>query len=383
MFLNNVRKITFAVTLSLTALILCSSMVSAQTQKVDGLIKARNGDTIILQTSDTPNLVVLLTDNTQVSQVVGALKARRKQMSMAALIPGLPVQIEGTMNEQNQLVAKSVKFKGNDLEQAQAIQAGVHETQTQSAQNQEELAKQNAALAAQNEALKQQQAQLTEQEQKVAANKAAIAAANARFGQLDDYNIMDEVTVYFANGKVSVDQKYIPQLLALAGKAKTITAYMIQVKGYASSVGSASLNQKLSEDRANNVTHILLQQAHVPLPRMLAPGAMGESRQVGNDKTAEGQAENRRVVVRVLQNKGIAGQWKLVGTFPLTALSCGTKRRVAPRSRLQILGSRRTVGTAYGARDSHRNRKSWPDDFICPSELALNYIAADIESKPV
>jgi hypothetical protein len=40
---------------------------------------------------------------------------------------------------------------------------------------------------------------------------------------------------------------------------------------------------------------------------MLAPGAMGESRQVGSDKTAEGQAENRRVVVRALLNKGIAG----------------------------------------------------------------------------
>ena len=49
------------------------------------------------------------------------------------------------------------------------------------------------------------------------------------------------------------------------------------------------------------------QQGHVPLTSMLTPGAMGESRQVGNDKTAEGQAENRRVVVRVLQNKGIAG----------------------------------------------------------------------------
>ena len=32
---------------------------------------------------------------------------------------------------------------------------------------------------------------------------------------------------------------------------------------------------------------------------------MGESRQVGNEKAVEGQAENRRVVVRVLQNKAI------------------------------------------------------------------------------
>ena len=68
------------------------------------------------------------------------------------------------------------------------------------------------------------------------------------------------------------------------------------------------MNQKLSEDRANAITNILIQQGRVPLTRMLAPGAMGESEQVGdNAKTTEGQAQNRRVVVRVLQNKAIAG----------------------------------------------------------------------------
>jgi len=95
--------------------------------------------------------------------------------------------------------------------------------------------------------------------------------------------------------------------MALVEKAKTINGYMIEVKGYASSTGNAASNQKLSEDRANNVTNILLQQGKVSLTRMLAPGAMGESDQVGNEKTQEGQAENRRVVVRVLQNKAIAG----------------------------------------------------------------------------
>jgi flagellar motor protein MotB len=34
---------------------------------------------------------------------------------------------------------------------------------------------------------------------------------------------------------------------------------------------------------------------------------MGTADQVSPDKTAEGQAENRRVVVMILQNKGIAG----------------------------------------------------------------------------
>jgi OOP family OmpA-OmpF porin len=273
---------------------------AADTIKVEGLIKARDGDTMVLQTLDSPNLVVLLTDTTEVGQVQGVLKARRKQMSMAALIPGLAVKVEGNYDSQNQLVATIVKFKGNDLKQAQSIQAGMHESQ-------EELKKQQAELDKHYETLQAQQAQLTEHQAKIAANKAAVEAAVARFGQLDDYYIFDELTIYFGNGKTKVDPKYTPQLLALADKAKTIEGYMIEVKGYASSVGSTAVNQTLSEDRASGVTNILLQQGHVPLTRMLAPGAMGESEQVGNEKTAEGQAENRRVVVRVLQNKAIAG----------------------------------------------------------------------------
>ena len=288
------------VSVLLSGAALLSAIALAQSTKVEGIIKARNGEMMTLQTADAASVVVLLTDTTQVGQVQGVFKARRKEMSMAALIPGLEVKVEGTYNDQSQLVAKSVSFKGNDLEQAQKIEAGMHEVRVQAQQNQMELEKQNIALEKQNIALQQQQ-------QQIAANKAAIDAAVARFGQLDDYYILDEVTVYFANGKVAVDSSYVPQLLALAEKAKTINGYVIEVKGYASAVGSVALNQQLSEDRADAVANILIQQGQIPLTRMLAPGAMGESHQVGNDTTAEGQRENRRVVVRVLQNKAIAG----------------------------------------------------------------------------
>jgi outer membrane protein OmpA-like peptidoglycan-associated protein len=296
---NTTKFITIATIFAALALV-SSTVAVAQSLKVEGVIKARSGNTMTLQTQDQPKLVVILNDQTQVSQVEGVFKARRKEMSMAALIPGLAVQVEGTYNADNQLVATSVKFKGEALEQAQAIQAGVHETQVQAAANQASLEEQNAALKAQQETLDKQQ-------KEIAANKAAIAANSARFGQLDDYYILDEVTVLFGNGQTKVDPKYVEPLMALAQKAMTYNGYNIQVKGYASAVGSAALNQELSEDRADNVTNILVQQGHVPLTNVLAPGAMGESRQIGNDKTEQGQAENRRVVVRALLNKGIAG----------------------------------------------------------------------------
>jgi outer membrane protein OmpA-like peptidoglycan-associated protein len=173
-------------------------------------------------------------------------------------------------------------------------------------------------MQAQQQEIRQQQQQLQAEQQQsaehaaaIAANKAAIAAAiaaaNKRFGELADYNILGETTVLFGNDKVTIEEQYKPQLLQLAQQAKGITAYIIQVKGYASKVGSAALNQKLSTERAENVTNFLEQQGNIPLTNMLAPGAMGTSRQVAPDATAEGQAENRRVVVRILQNKGVAG----------------------------------------------------------------------------
>ena len=287
------------VVLSFLVLVL-TSLLAAENVKIEGLIVGRSGDEIIVKFGSGAELAFQLTDNTQVSQIGGLFNARRKQMAMAALIPGLKVKVEGVYNEQRQVLATKINFKGDDLEDAQKMQAGMQPLKVQNEQQQ-------AELQAQKEALEKQPAQLIEQQKQVEANKAAIAANTARFGQLDDYYIWDELTAYFGNGKVKVDPKYDAQLLALAEKAKSVDGYVIEVKGYASSAGSTSVNQKLSEDRANNVTNILLQKGHVPLTRILAPGAMGEAHQVGNDKSAEGQAENRRVVVRVLQNKAIAG----------------------------------------------------------------------------
>jgi len=302
----NVPKSMKAIVVLAIAIAVLSTTAVAQV-KVQGLIKARSGDQMILQTSDSPRLVVVLTDSTDVQQIQGVFKARHKDMSMAALVPGLAVQVEGSYNDKQQIVASKVRFKGNDLEQAQAIQAGVHQTQQQAQKNEAELQQQADALAAQNAALKEQQAALDKQQAEIAANKAAIAANSARFGQLDDYYILDEVTVYFGNGQTKVDPKYTQPLMDLVAKAKQYNGYNIQVKGYASSVGNAAFNQQLSEERASNVSNILIQQGHVPMTAMLAPGAMGESRQIGNDKTEQGQAENRRVVVQALLNKGIAG----------------------------------------------------------------------------
>jgi len=302
---TRIARVTFFVTASWATILLLGGMAVAQ--NIQGVINGRSGATMTVQTQDMGNVVVLLTPDTVAEDVSGVFHARRKQMSVTVLVPGLQVQVQGNYNAQNQLVANTVKFNGKNLQSATDIQAGVAPVEQQTQQQQQELAQQQAKLQQQQAQLTAEQQQQAADEAKIAANKAAVAAVNKRFGELGEYNIWDEVTVYFANGKVTVDPQYDAPLLKLCEKATTVTGYVIQVKGYASAVGSAALNQKLSQERAANVTDFLEQNCQIPLTNVLAPGAMGTSRQVAPDSTAEGQAENRRVVVRVLQNKGIAG----------------------------------------------------------------------------
>ena len=292
-------RIAFVVTLSLTALLLLSGVAVAQSAQIQGVINGRNGSTMTVQTP-SGNVVVVLNSYTEVEDVSGVFHARKKQMGVTALVPGLSVQVKGSYNDQNQMVADSVKFNSKSLQTATDIQAGV-------APQQQEIAQQQAQIQQQQAQIQATQAEQAKHEQEIAANKAAVAAVNKRFGELGEYNIWDEVEVYFGNGQVKVDEQYIPKLLALCKKAQTVKGYVIQVQGYASKVGSAALNQKLSQERATNVIDIIEQQGGIPLTNVLAPGAMGTADQVAPDNTTEGQAENRRVVVRVLQNKGVAG----------------------------------------------------------------------------
>jgi len=310
--MNKKRGIVSIATLSLSVFVLFCGMATGQ--NLQGVINGRSGATMTVRTQFSGNVVVLLTPSTEVDEVEGLLKARKKEMAVTALIPGLPVQVQGTYNAQNQLVANTVKFKGDDLKNAEDIQAGVTPTEQLAQANQQQIQQSEQQIQAQKAALQQQQAQLQAEQQQtaanqaaIAANRAAIAADNKRFGELADYNILGETTVYFANGSTEIDAQYKPQLLKLAQQAVGITAYIIQVQGYASKVGSAALNQKLSAERADHVLEFLEQQGNIPLTNVLAPGAMGTSSQVAPDATVEGQAENRRVVVRILQNKGIAG----------------------------------------------------------------------------
>lgn len=302
---NKDLRITFRLGLALAAFLFVCGLATAQNDQVKGVINGRSGATMSVQTQGGESITVVLTPDTQVVEPEGVF--RKKHLTMTALVPGLAVEAKGSFNDKHQLVASQVTFHGSDLKTAQDIQAGLAPTEQKVQQNQQQLQAQQQQINQEQQQLQAEQKASAEHAAEIAANKAAIAAANKRFGELGEYNILGEVTVLFGNGEVTIEPQYKPQLLKLARQAMGITGYVIMVKGYASKVGSAALNQKLSTERAENVTNFLEQEGKIPLTNMLAPGAMGTSQQVAPDTTAEGQAENRRVVVSILQNKAIAG----------------------------------------------------------------------------
>jgi OmpA-OmpF porin, OOP family len=278
-----------------------SAHAQAEKTKVKGLITARTGDTIVLKSADGSSVTVTLDDDTKVQQPKG-LGLRKKQMSAAALIPGLKVSVDGTSQDAAHVLAKSITFDKDDLETAEMIQAGLDPTKQQVAANQQKIDAHSQAIDA--------------NQQNIAANKAAIDSnkaavdaqaveASKRFAALNDYDVKDQATVRFASGSSDISGEDEAALNKLAKNATGLTGYIIQVKGFADSSGNAAMNQNLSMDRAQNVIAYLIQKCNVPVRHIVAPGAMGEAAPAASNETTTGRAENRRVEVKVLLNKGV------------------------------------------------------------------------------
>jgi len=126
--------------------------------------------------------------------------------------------------------------------------------------------------------------------------------------EMPEYDVKGEATVNFGVGRTNISAQDQEKLKKLAQTATSLTGYIVEVTGYADSTGSAAMNTKLSEDRAKAVITFLMQQGNIPVRHIVAPGAMGEYGAAASNETAAGRAENRRVEVKVLVNKGIAGK---------------------------------------------------------------------------
>jgi len=288
---------------------------------IEGLIIGRDGPSMLVKTADNPRLTVVLSDGTKATEKGGFLGLDRKDPGITALVPGLSVKVEGSYDPDHKLIAQKVTFTRGSMKVARQVEAGINPTNERVAAAQDAIRtnQKNIETAQQNidvntKDIAKNGADITANTQAIAvntqaaeANKQAIGKANNRFGTLDQYDIKGNITVTFANGRATVSPKDRDQLTEFVKAAADTPGFMIQIQGYASSVGSPVVNQRLSAERAEAVTAIIQQTGAVPLTRILAPAAMGTSEQVGDNHKRSGQAQNRRVVVTILVNKGISG----------------------------------------------------------------------------
>jgi len=314
MHIQSRLRTTCGLAMSLAMFTSLGLAASAQQATVEGLVVGRSGPTMLVRTGDSPKLTVLLSDSTQTTEKGGFLGLDRKHPAIVDLVPGLAVKVEGTYDGDHKLVARKVTFSRNSMNTARQIDAGLNPVNQQVAAAQDQLRSdrkdidQNQQDTAKNsqdiDSTKQGLASTTAD---TATNKQAIGQANQRFTTLDQYEDKGSITVNFANGRATVSKKDKDQLTDFVKSAANTPGYMIEVQGYASSVGSAVLNQRLSSERADAVLAIIQQTGAVPMTRILAPAAMGTTNPVSGDHTRSAQAQNRRVVVTIVVNKGITG----------------------------------------------------------------------------
>lgn len=103
-----------------------------------------------------------------------------------------------------------------------------------------------------------------------------------------------ELDVKFDFDKSSVKEESYGDIKNLADFMNQYPQTTTVVEGHTDSVGSDAYNQKLSENRANAVREVLVNQYGVDSSRVSAAG-YGESRPVADNATAEGRAVNRRL----------------------------------------------------------------------------------------
>jgi len=282
-------------------------------QKLQGVIAVRENDSFKMRDPGGAETIVLLTPSTKVS-THNKLGGKNKYQ-VTYLMRGLRVQVQGVGDSNGNLVAEWVRFNEKDLRNAQAVE------------DTNELAEDNAARLAEAEATSRRLAEEIAVAQATADMASAkadaaqrmadsafkdAAMANARINGLDSYDLIKTIPVLFATGSATINAAGKAALDEAATWAKgekekgNANGWLVQVVGFADTKGNTAKNRSLSSRRAKSVIDYLVLKYDMDLRRLVQPYGYGESKPIANNNTAAGRAQNRRVELRVLQNKGIA-----------------------------------------------------------------------------
>ncbi|HZE70435.1 MAG TPA: OmpA family protein [Pyrinomonadaceae bacterium] len=257
---------------------------SGAKMKFKGVVIRRDADTFTVRDRSRADYQVLLTDDTSIKTYSRGWFRGGKKYAVTDILKGLIVEVEGRGDEQGQLVADKIRFNDSDMRAAITTETRVGPVE----ENQERISGQMDELSA------------------IAAEaRSEATAANERISALDDYDVQDSTVVTFRVNSAVLSPEAKRQLDELAAKALNAKGYVIEIAGHTDSTGSVAKNFHLSQERAESVVQYLAVTHKIPLRRFITPMGYGKTEAVADNTTSAGRAQNRRVEVKVLLNRGM------------------------------------------------------------------------------
>jgi outer membrane protein OmpA-like peptidoglycan-associated protein len=135
-------------------------------------------------------------------------------------------------------------------------------------------------------------------------NIPSMGIENRLLDFIEDHSLPVDKTTWFDfdrltfdTGKATLQDSSTEQLQNIAAILKAYPNVKAKIGGYTDNTGNKDANLKLSQDRAVNVTHELVQRGVDP--SHLEAEGYGEEHPVADNATPEGRQKNRRISLRV------------------------------------------------------------------------------------
>ena len=287
------------------------TIASGQKLKLKGVVTRRDADTFTVRDMNGVDTVVRLDDKTSVKTKGGFLRGGTNY-GQTSILRGLNVEVEGRGNGSGELAAEKIRFNDSDLRVARAVESRAAPLAERASttgnklrqveENAQRLSGQLDELAAVSNAARggAKAAQATAD-----AAVAGVNATNERISSLDDYEPQTVAAVNFRSGSSILSPDSKTKLDEIATKALNAKGYVLEVSGFADTNGSIQRNRVLSQQRADAVIRYLVENHRIPLRRIVTPYGFGETNPVADNTSRDGRAQNRRVEIKLLVNKGL------------------------------------------------------------------------------
>jgi outer membrane protein OmpA-like peptidoglycan-associated protein len=132
-----------------------------------------------------------------------------------------------------------------------------------------------------------------------AKDDAAAAMKVAKGKLLYEVTLSNDVSFGFGAAKLSDEADTVIDELAQKIKADNRSLWL-EIEGHTDNTGDEAYNERLGLERAEAVREYLYQTHGIPLHR-ISVFSFGESQPIADNSTRDGRAQNRRVVIKVLE----------------------------------------------------------------------------------